>query len=65
MFVEAAYGQSPEYRDFWRKLNAGEFIAAEFKRLGKDGKEVWIQASYNPIFDLNNRVTKIVKSRST
>ncbi len=61
MFVEPSYGQSPAYQDFWRKLNAGEFIAAEFKRIGKGGKEVWIQASYNPIFDPNKAVVKVVK----
>ena len=61
MFVEKAYGQSPEYQDFWRKLNAGEYVAAEFKRIGKGGKEIWIQASYNPIFDSSGKVTKVVK----
>ncbi len=61
MFVEPAYAQSSDYQEFWRKLNNGEFVAAEFKRIGKGGKEVWIQASYNPIFDLNNKVMKVVK----
>ena len=61
MFVEPAYAQSAEYQEFWRKLNRGEFIAEEFKRIGKGGKEVWIQASYSPIFDLNKRVMKVVK----
>ena len=61
MFVELSYGQSMEYQDFWRRLNAGEFIASEFKRVGRGGKEVWIQASYNPIFDMNKKVMKVVK----
>jgi methyl-accepting chemotaxis protein len=61
MFVEPAYAQSAEYQDFWRRLAAGDFVAAEFKRVGKGGREVWISASYNPIFDLGGRVTKVVK----
>jgi len=61
MFVEEGYAASADYADFWRKLNAGEFVAAEFKRVGKNGREVWIQASYNPIFDHRRRITKVVK----
>jgi methyl-accepting chemotaxis protein len=61
LFVEPSYAQSSDYQEFWRKLNAGEYIAAEFKRIGKGRKEVWIQASYNPIFDLNNKVMKMTK----
>ena len=61
MFVEEAYRVSPEYREFWAKLNRGEYQAAEYKRIGKGGKEVWIQASYNPIMDLNGKPFKVVK----
>jgi methyl-accepting chemotaxis protein len=61
MFVEPAFAQSPDYQEFWRKLASGEYVASEFKRIGKGGKEVWIQASYNPIFDMNNKVFKVVK----
>ena len=61
MFVEPGYKESAEYKNFWRDLNAGKFQAAEYKRIGKGGKEVWIQASYNPIFDLNGRPFKVVK----
>ena len=61
MFVEPALAASPAYADFWRKLNAGDFVAEEFKRIGKGGKEVWIQASYNPVFDDKGRVIKVVK----
>ncbi|WP_066685643.1 methyl-accepting chemotaxis protein [Caulobacter sp. CCH9-E1] len=61
MFVDPAYARSPAYAEFWRKLNAGEFVAEEFKRIGKGGKEVWIQASYNPVFDAKGRVVKVVK----
>ena len=61
MFVDEAYRQSGEYREFWAKLNRGEYQAAEYKRIGKGGKEVWIQASYNPILDLNGKPFKVVK----
>lgn len=61
MFCESAYVGSDEYRQFWQKLAGGEFQADEFKRIGKGGKPVYIQASYNPIFDLNGKVFKVVK----
>ena len=61
MFVEPAERDSAEYREFWAKLNRGEYQAAEYKRVGKGGKEVWIQASYNPILDLNGKPYKVVK----
>ncbi|MFT4252308.1 MAG: PAS domain-containing methyl-accepting chemotaxis protein, partial [Caulobacter sp.] len=61
LFVEGAYAASPEYAAFWERLNSGEFVAAEFKRVGKGGREVWIQASYNPIFDHKRRIAKVVK----
>ena len=61
MFVEQSYRESSAYREFWAKLNRGEYEAGEFKRVGKGGKEVWIQASYNPIFDLNGKPYKVVK----
>ena len=49
MFVDPAYRDSADYREFWAALNRGEFQAAQYKRLGKGGKEVWIEASYNPL----------------
>jgi methyl-accepting chemotaxis protein len=61
MFVVPAFKNSDEYRQFWEKLNRGEYESAEYKRLGKGGKEVWIQASYNPIMDLNGKPFKVVK----
>lgn len=61
MFVEHDYGQSEEYRRFWASLARGEYQAAQYKRIGKDGKEVWIQASYNPIFDMSGKPFKVVK----
>jgi methyl-accepting chemotaxis protein len=61
MFCDQDYVRSPDYRQFWVDLAAGKFQADEFKRIGKGGKEVWIQASYNPIFDMNGKVFKVVK----
>ena len=61
MFVESAHAQSADYREFWAKLGRGEYVAQEFKRIGKGGKEVWIQASYNPVFDQNGKVMKVIK----
>lgn len=61
MFCEPGYTGTAEYADFWRRLAQGEFIANEFVRYGKGGKEVWIQAAYNPIRDPNGRVYKVVK----
>ena len=61
MFVEPAYAAGPEYRAFWERLRQGEYQAAEYKRLGKAGKEVWIQASYNPIKGRDGKPSKIVK----
>ncbi len=61
MFVEPAYRASADYKQFWESLNRGEYRAAQYKRIGKGGKEVWIEASYNPILDLNGRPWKVVK----
>ncbi len=61
MFVDPVFKQSTEYREFWAKLNRGEYEAKEYKRLGKGGREVWIQASYNPIVDLSGKPLKVVK----
>jgi methyl-accepting chemotaxis protein len=60
-FVDPALAGTQEYRNFWERLNQGESITGEFHRIGKGGKEVWIQASYNPIFDLNGKVIKVAK----
>jgi len=61
IFAEPEFAASEEYKDFWAKLNRGEFEAKEYKRLGKGGREVWIRASYNPILDLNGNPYKVVK----
>jgi methyl-accepting chemotaxis protein len=61
MFVEPSERDSSGYREFWAALNRGQYQAAEYKRIGKGGKEVYIQASYNPILDLNGKPFKVVK----
>jgi methyl-accepting chemotaxis protein len=61
MFVEAAYKNSPEYKKFWDKLGRGEADEGQYKRVGKGGKEIWLQASYNPIFDAEGKPFKVVK----
>ncbi|PKU23130.1 methyl-accepting chemotaxis protein [Telmatospirillum siberiense] len=61
MFVEPAYRNSAEYKQFWEKLRSGQYQAAQYKRIGKGGREVWIEASYNPILDLNGKPYKVVK----
>jgi PAS domain S-box-containing protein len=61
MFVEASERSSPAYREFWIKLNRGEPQSAEYKRVGKDGKEIWVQASYNPILDSKGKPTKVIE----
>ncbi len=61
MFCDDSYTASNEYREFWAKLNRGEFDAGRYKRVGKGGRVVWIQATYNPIFDVSGRLHKVVK----
>ncbi|MGV7206453.1 methyl-accepting chemotaxis protein [Oxalobacteraceae bacterium A2-2] len=61
IFCEPEFVSSPEYKRFWQKLNRGEFDSGLYKRIGNDGKEVWIQATYNPILDLNGKPYKVVK----
>jgi len=63
-FVEPDYAKSAEYREFWAKLNRGEYISGKFKRVGKGGKEIWLEASYNPIVDANGKPYKVVKFAS-
>ncbi len=61
MFVEANYVSTADYKKFWDHLNSGQFLSGEYKRIGNNNKEVWIQASYNPIFDMNGKPFKVVK----
>ncbi|WP_199100674.1 methyl-accepting chemotaxis protein [Dyella sp. ASV21] len=64
MFCEESHAASQEYAEFWAKLNRGEFDGGRYKRVGKGGKVIWIQATYNPIYDVNGRVAKVVKFAS-
>ncbi len=61
MFAEPEFAASKEYKDFWERLRQGEFQAGQYKRLGKGGKEIWIEASYNPILDMNGKPFKVTK----
>jgi methyl-accepting chemotaxis protein len=61
MFVEADFARSADYANMWRSLAAGQPSSGDFRRIGKGGRVVWIQASYNPIFDPSGRVVKVVK----
>ena len=61
MFVSDADANSPAYQDFWRRLGAGEFISGEFHRYGNQGRDVWLQATYNPILGIDGKPWKVVK----
>jgi methyl-accepting chemotaxis protein len=61
MFVEPADRASDDYRRFWEKLARGEFDSGQYERLGKGGRKLWLQASYNPIFDGSGKPVKVVK----
>ena len=61
MFAAPGVKESSEYKELWASLNRGEFQTAQYRRIGKGGKEVWLEASYNPILDANNRPFKVIK----
>ncbi|CAN0378683.1 unnamed protein product, partial [Ectocarpus sp. 4 AP-2014] len=61
LFCDGSYANSAEYKDFWASLGRGEYHSKEFQRYGKGGAEIWIQASYNPIFGRDGSVVKVVK----
>ncbi|MBO9558005.1 MAG: PAS domain S-box protein [Caulobacter sp.] len=64
MFVDPDYGRSAEYKAFWANLGRGEFFSDKFHRVGKGGKDVWIQGAYNPIFDAAGKPCKVIKFAS-
>jgi len=64
MFVDKAVRSTEEYRRFWAALQRGEFQTAEFRRIANDGREVWLQATYNPIFGVGGKVQKVLQVAS-
>ncbi|MGX1084433.1 chemotaxis protein [Pseudomonas laurylsulfatiphila] len=60
-FCQPEEYNSAEYQNFWRRLNAGEYVAGRFKRVDSHGRTVWLEASYNPVADANNNLYKVVK----
>ncbi|MFN6122515.1 MAG: PAS domain-containing protein, partial [Actinomycetes bacterium] len=64
MFVDDEYARSDEYREFWEILRSGAFHSGQYRRVGKDGREIWIEATYNPVLDGEGRPVKIVKYAS-
>nr|WP_246473074.1 methyl-accepting chemotaxis protein [Pelagibacterium limicola] len=61
LFVDPAYAASSDYAEFWKRLGSGQYDASEYPRIGKDGRTIWINASYNPVFDRAGQVVKVVK----
>ncbi|AOY01156.1 PAS domain-containing methyl-accepting chemotaxis protein [Jeongeupia sp. USM3] len=61
VLCEESYANSGEYMQFWRRLNQGEFIAGHFERRGAQGKVIWLEASYNPMFDADGKLYKVIK----
>ncbi|OXR35162.1 pili assembly chaperone [Pseudomonas umsongensis] len=64
LFCERSESESNEYRQFWEHLNKGEFFSGNFKRLNQQGQTVWLRATYNPVFDANGSLYKVVKFAS-
>jgi methyl-accepting chemotaxis protein len=64
MFLDPGVQDSEEYKTFWDRLRRGEFQTAEFRRIARDGHEVWLQATYNPIFGIGHKVKKVLKVAS-
>lgn len=61
IFCDPGYVASPAYKEFWNTLEAGRFIADRFKRIDSRGHEVWLEATYNPVFDVHGKLSKVVK----
>ncbi|MDH2432502.1 PAS domain-containing methyl-accepting chemotaxis protein [Pokkaliibacter sp. MBI-7] len=61
LFCDADYVRSHEYTQFWQQLRSGQFMTGRYKRLGRNGQVVWLEASYNPVFDRDGKLYKVVK----
>ncbi|MBN2606499.1 MAG: PAS domain S-box protein [Thiotrichales bacterium] len=61
MFVTKDFANSKDYDTFWQTLRRGEFVSSRFKRIRKDGSDIWLEASYNPVLDENNKPVKVIK----
>ncbi|UJB30193.1 MULTISPECIES: PAS domain-containing methyl-accepting chemotaxis protein [Chromobacterium] len=61
MLCDADYAASPDYAEFWRQLRQGKFFQGQFKRLSKNGQIIWLEATYNPVYDLNGKPVRVVK----
>ena len=61
LFCESDYAASAEYQQFWQQLNAGEYMSGQYKRLDSQGRELWLEATYNPVFDADGNLYKVVK----
>ncbi len=64
LFCDPDYVASPAYAEFWRTLNAGQFVRGRFKRVDSRGREVWLEASYNPVNDAEGKLVRVVKFAS-
>jgi len=61
MFCEPSHASSAEYRDFWNQLNRGDYASGRYLRLDKQGRKIWLEASYNPVFDDHNKLVSVIK----
>lgn len=64
LFADSDFAKSAEYQAFWRRLESGESFSGTYRRIGKGGVDVWLEASYNPIFDEDGKVAKVIKYAS-
>lgn len=63
-FCEPGYRDGPQYADLWRRLNRGEYVTGQFRRVHRNGQPVWLEASYNPVYDADGKLYKVVKFAS-